>query len=152
MVDVEKELDSIFEEIDKKNKVKADEYAKTLKNIEDEHSEFDQISNSLIVPVMQDYHSYLDKKDIRSSIEREPMSDRPKFEIPSVSFRIKDIDLTRGDRDNIYPTIKFYYEDGKIKINSDAASNVEQYDKDQINQEMVSNKLANLVKSCYDKN
>ena len=61
MVDVEKELGSLFEKLDQERKTKAEEYQKTEQRMKIEYDEFKGIDDK-IAPVMLEYQKYFKKR------------------------------------------------------------------------------------------
>ena len=149
MVDVERELGSLFEKLDQERKTKAEEYQKTEQRMKIEFDEFKGVDDR-ITPVMLEYQKYLQKKDINSDIVRVPKHGSASLRKPSISFVLTDSSLT--SRLGVYPSIKYSLEGEKISETIQAKTNISvEYSKDQITEEFVATKLTNLIKSCYNK-
>ena len=148
MVEVEKELGSLFEKLDQERKTKAEEYEKTEQRMKIEYDKF-KGTDDRIAPVMLEYQKYLQKKGIDSDIVRVPKPGTPFLRKPSISFVLTDSSLT--SRVGLYPSIKYSLEGEKISetIQGKTTFSIE-YSKDQITQEFVATKLTNLIKSCYE--
>ena len=146
MVDVEKELGSLFEKLDQEQKTKAEGNEKTEQRMKIEYDQFKGIDDK-IAPVMLEYQKYLQKKGIDSDIVRVPKPGTPYLRKPSISFVLTDPSLT--SRLGVYPSIKYSLEGEKISetIQGKTTFSIE-YSKDQITQEFVATKLTNLIKSA----
>jgi len=147
MVDIDKELGSLFDRLE--NEGKLERYRKRDQTTKDEYNEFKDMCDDLIAPLMRDYQKYLRKKGIYSDIVREPKIDSSTIPNPSISFVLTDINLT--PRQGVYPSIKFTLERGKIleTITGKTTFSIE-YLKNQVTPELLTDKLTNLIKSCFE--
>ena len=146
-VDVDKELGSLFDKLEKKGKL--ERYKRTDQGIKDEFNEFRDICDDLIAPLMRDYQRYLRKKGIYSDIIREPKIDSPTIPNPRITFVLTESNLISPQ--GIYPSIKFTLEGGKIleTITGKTTFSIE-YLKNQVTPDLVKTKLTNLIKSCFE--
>jgi|ERR671919_1464633 hypothetical protein len=147
MVDIDKELGPLFDKLKKEGKL--ERYRKRDQNTKDEYNEFKDICDALIAPQMRDYQRYLRKKGVYSDIVREPKIESTTIPNPSISFVLTDLNLISPQ--GVYPSIKFTLEGGKIleTITGKTTFSIE-YLKNQITPELVADKLANLIKSCFE--
>jgi hypothetical protein len=153
--DLEKELGPLIENF--QNLVK-DAKAKKLDSLredEDFKKEFNQLSKDVIEPVMRKFESYLKSKDVNSSVNIQSQIVAGKN--PSIEFSLH-FKLTHESR---YPNIKFSSSGKKISFQEErlmAKGEVRQdmmpeyYDKEQVTEEFVKERLIRLIKSCFDKN
>jgi hypothetical protein len=109
----------------------------------------------VIEPVMRKFASYLKSKDVNSSVNVQSQIVSGKN--PSIQFSLH-FKLTHESR---YPNIKFSSSGEKISIQEDRlmtkgevrqAMMPEYYDKEQITEEFIKERLIRLIKSCFDKN
>lgn len=147
MVDIDKELGALFDKLEKEGKL--ERYRKRDQKTRDELNDFKDICDELIAPLMRDYQKYLRKKGVYSDIIREPKIDSSTILNPSISFVLTDINLT--SRQGVYPSIKFTLEGGRIleTITGKTTFSIE-YLKNQVTPELVTDKLTNLIKSCFE--
>ena len=147
MVDIEKDLGPLFDELEKEGKL--ERYRRRDQSTKDEYNEFKDICDDLIAPLMREYQKYLRKKGVYSDIVREPKIDSSTILNPSISFILTDINLT--PRQGVYPSIKFTLEGGKIleTITGKTTFSIE-YLKNQVTPQLVTDKLSNLIKSCFE--
>lgn len=149
MVDVEKELGPLFEELNNQKKLSEEEYLKIQQRLKAEYDEFKELADNKIFPVMREYQVYLQKKAIFTDITREPKEGKELLGPPSIIFSVVDVKMT--SRNLIYPNVKFSLIEGNINVTTEGKKNLsDEYTKDQINQELVVSKLTNLVKSCLN--
>lgn len=149
MVDIEKELDPLFYKLEKEGKL--ERYKETDQRIKEEFNEFKDIRDDLIIPLMRDYQRYLRKKGIYSDIIRQPKIDSPTIPNPSIAFVLTELNLISPL--GIYPSIKFTLEGGKIleTVTGKTTFSIE-YQKNQITPDLISSKLANLIKFSFEIN
>lgn len=149
MVDIAKELDPLFYKLEKEGKL--ERYKKTDQRIKEEFNEFKDIRDDLIIPLMRDYQRYLRKKGIYSDIIRQPKIDSPTIPNPSIAFVLSELNLISPL--GIYPSIKFTLEGGKIleTVTGKTTFSIE-YQKNQITPDLISSKLANLIKFSFEIN
>lgn len=149
MVDIEKELDPLFSKLEKEGKL--ERYKKTDQRIKEEFNEFKDMRDDLIIPLMRDYQRYLRKKGIYSDIIRQPKIDSPTIPNPSIAFVLSELNLISPL--GIYPSIKFTLEGGKIleTVTGKTTFSIE-YQKNQITPDLISSKLANLIKFSFEIN
>ena len=149
MVDVDKELGPLFDKLQKEGKL--ERYKKTDQRIKEEFNEFKDIRDDLIIPLMRDYQRYLRKKGIYSDIIRQPKIDSPTIPNPSIAFVLTELNLISPL--GIYPSIKFTLEGGKIleTVTGKTTFSIE-YQKNQITPDLISSKLANLIKFSFEIN
>jgi hypothetical protein len=153
--DLEKELGPLIENFQKLVKDAKAKKLDSLRDDEDFKKEFNQLSKDGIEPVMRKFESYLKSKDVNSSVNIQSQIVAGKN--PSIEFSLH-FKLTHESR---YPNIKFSSSGEKISIQEDrlmAKGEVNQdimpeyYDKEQITEEFVKERLIRLIKSCFDKN
>lgn len=60
MVDIEKDLGPLFDELEKEGKL--ERYRRRDQSTKDEYNEFKDICDDLIAPLMREYQKYLRKK------------------------------------------------------------------------------------------
>jgi hypothetical protein len=150
MVDVDKELGSLFEKLDDERNIMAEENQKTEQSIKEESNEFNHISDSSIAPVMHEYQNYLQKKGIDTEIVREPKPGEPTLQKPSISFVINDLILT--GQLGAAPTIKYSLEKEKVlETIQGKATIAKEYPKEEIIQDLVAGTLTSSIKACYHK-
>jgi len=154
MEDLEKELGPLIENF--QNLVK-DAKAKKLESLredEDFKEEFNQLSKDVIEPVMRKFESYLDSKDVNSSVNIQSQIVAGKN--PSIEFSLH-FKLTHESR---YPNIKFSSSGEKISVQEERLMTKDEvsqdmipeyYDKELITEEFVKERLIRLIKSCFDK-
>ncbi|MDW0208793.1 MAG: hypothetical protein QOC42_03225, partial [Nitrososphaeraceae archaeon] len=140
MEDLEKELGPLIENF--QNLVK-DAKAKKLHSLredEDSKKEFSKLSQHVIEPVMRKFESYLESKDVNSSVHIQSQIVAGKN--PSIEFSLH-FKLTHESR---YPNIKFSSSGKKISFQEErlmAKGEVRQdmmpeyYDKEQVTEEFV---------------
>ncbi len=155
MEDLEKELGPLIENF--QNLVR-DAKAKKLDSLRDDEDfkkEFNQLSKDVIEPVMRKFESYLQSKDVNSSVNIQSQIVAGKN--PSIEFSLH-FKLTHESK---YPNIKFSSSGERISIQEDglmAKGEVRQdmmpeyYDKEEITEEFIKERLIRLIKSCFDKN
>ena len=155
MEDLEKELGPLIENF--QNLVR-DAKAKKLDSLRDDEDfkkEFNQLSKDVIEPVMRKFESYLQSKDVNSSVNIQSQIVAGKN--PSIEFSLH-FKLTHESK---YPNIKFSSSGERISIQEDglmAKGEVRQdmmpeyYDKEEITAEFIKERLIRLIKSCFDKN
>ncbi len=155
MEDLEKELGPLIENF--QNLVK-DAKAKKLDSLredEDFKKEFNQLSKDVIEPVMRKFESYLKSKDVNSNVNIQ--SQIVAGINPSIEFSLH-FKLTHESK---YPNIKFSSYGEKIAIQEDrlmAKGEVRQdmmpeyYEREEITEELIKERLIRLIKSCFDKN
>ena len=100
---------------------------------------------------MRNYQRYLRKKGIYSDIIRQPKIDSPTIPNPSIAFVLTELNLISPL--GIYPSIKFTLEGGKIleTVTGKTTFSIE-YQKNQITPDLISSKLANLIKFSFEIN
>jgi hypothetical protein len=153
--DLEKELGPLIENFQNLvNDAKAKKID-SLREDEDFKKEFNQLSMDVIQPVMRKFESYLKSKDVNSSVNIQSQIVAGKN--PSIEFSLH-FKLTHESR---YPNIKFSSSGKKISFQEErlmAKGEVRQdmmpeyYDKEQVTEEFVKERLIRLIKSCFDKN
>ena len=154
MEDLEKELGPLIENF--QNLVK-DAKAKKLESLredEDFKEEFNQLSKDVIEPVMRKFESYLDSKDVNSSVNIQSQIVAGKN--PSIEFSLH-LKLTHESR---YLNIKFSSSGEKISVQEERLMTKDEvsqdmipeyYDNELITEEFVKERLIRLIKSCFDK-
>ena len=154
MEDLEKELGPLIENF--QNLVK-DAKAKKLDSLredEDLKKEFNKLSQHVIEPVMRKFESYLESKDVNSSVHIQ--SEIVAGKNPSIEFSLH-LKLARQSR---YPNIKFSLSGEKISVQEDRLMSKDEvrqdmipefYDKELITEKFVKERLLRLIKSCFDK-
>ena len=153
MEDLEKELGPLIENF--QNLVK-DAKAKKLHSLredEDSKKEFSKLSQHVIEPVMRKFESYLESKDVNSSVHIQSQIVAGKN--PSIEFSLH-LKLTHESRN---PNIKFSLSGEKISVQEDRlmtkgevrqGMTPEYYDNEQITEEFVKERLIRLIKACFD--
>ena len=153
MEDLEKELGPLIENFQTLVKnAKAKKFV-SLREDEDLKNEFNKLSQQVIEPVMRKFKSYLESKDVNSTvhIQSEIVAEKN----PSIEFSLH-LKLTHESR---YPNIKFSLSGEKISVQEDRLMTKgevrqdmipEYYDKEQITEEFVKERLIRLIKSCFD--
>jgi hypothetical protein len=150
MVDVDKELGSLFEKLGNERNIMAEENQKTEQSIKEESYEFKHISDSSIAPVMLEYQNYLQKKGIDTEIVREPKPGETTLHKPTISFIINDQILT--GQLGAPPSIKYSLEDEKVlETIQGKATIAKEYPKEEITQDLVASTLTSSIKACYHK-
>jgi len=153
--DLEKELGPLIENFQNLLKDAKTKKIDSLREDEDLKKEFNQLSKDVIEPVMRKFESYLKSKDVSSSVN--VRSEIVSGINPSIQFSLH-FKLTHESR---YPNIKFSSSGEKISIQVDRlvttgevrqAMMQEYYDKEQITEEFINERLIRLIKSCFDKN
>jgi hypothetical protein len=153
--DLEKELGPLIENFQNLVKDAKAKKIDSLREDEDFKKEFNQLSMDVIQPVMRKFESYLKSKDVNSSVNIQSQIVAGKN--PSIEFSLH-FKLTHESR---YPNIKFSSSGKKISFQEErlmAKGEVRQdmmpeyYDKEQVTEEFVKERLIRLIKSCFDKN
>jgi hypothetical protein len=153
--DLEKELGPLIENFQNLVKDAKAKKIDSLREDEDFKKEFNQLSMDVIQPVMRKFESYLRSKDVNSSVNIQSQIVAGKN--PSIEFSLH-FKLTHESR---YPNIKFSSSGKKISFQEErlmAKGEVRQdmmpeyYDKEQVTEEFVKERLIRLIKSCFDKN
>jgi len=146
MIDVEKELDPLFDKLENQDKLKEVENLENMQRLQAKFNEFDAFVNREIFPVMRDYQIYLQKKDIIADITK-PQSDLAILGNFSIEFKVNDAKKVSSSGD--YPKVKFTLSEENIVVETDLATKTsETYTKNQINQDLVKGKLNHLIESC----
>ena len=155
MEDLEKELGPLIENFQNLVRDAKEKKLDSLREDEDFKKEFNQLSKGVIEPVMRKFESYLQSKDVNSSVNIQSQIVAGKN--PSIEFSLH-FKLTHESK---YPNIKFSSSGERISIEEDglmAKGEVRQdmmpeyYDKEEITEEFIKERLIRLIKSCFDKN
>ena len=155
MEDLEKELGPLIENFQNLVRDAKEKKLDSLREDEDFKKEFNQLSKGVIEPVMRKFESYLQSKDVNSSANIQSQIVAGKN--PSIEFSLH-FKLTHESK---YPNIKFSSSGERISIQEDgltAKGEVRQdmmpeyYDKEEITEEFIKERLIRLIKSCFDKN
>ena len=155
MEDLEKELGPLIENLQNLVRDAKEKKLDSLREDEDFKKEFNQLSKGVIEPVMRKFESYLQSKDVISSVNIQSQIVAGKN--PSIEFSLH-FKLTHESK---YPNIKFSSSGERISIQEDgltAKGEVRQdmmpeyYDKEEITEEFIKERLIRLIKSCFDKN
>ncbi|TLX89060.1 MAG: hypothetical protein E6K94_11130 [Thaumarchaeota archaeon] len=155
MEDLEKELGPLIENFQNLVRDAKEKKLDSLREDEDFKKEFNQLSKGVIEPVMRKFESYLQSKDVNSSVNIQSQIVAGKN--PSIEFSLH-FKLTHESK---YPNIKFSSSGERISIQEDgltAKGEVRQdmmpeyYDKEEITEEFIKERLIRLIKSCFDKN
>ena len=155
MKDLEKELGPLIKNFQNLLKDAKAKNIDSLREDEDLKKEFNKLSMDVIEPVLRKFVSYLKSKGVNSSVNVQSQIVAGKD--PSIQFSLH-FKLTYESR---YPNIKFSSSGEKISIQEDRlmttgevrqAVRPEYYDKEQITEEFISERLIRLIKSCFDKN
>jgi len=153
--DLEKELGPLIENFQNLVRDAKEKKLDSLREDEDFKKEFNQLSKGVIEPVMRKFESYLQSKDVNSSANIQSQIVAGKN--PSIEFSLH-FKLTHESK---YPNIKFSSSGERISIQEDgltAKGEVRQdmmpeyYDKEEITEEFIKERLIRLIKSCFDKN
>jgi len=153
--DLEKELGPLIENFQNLVRDAKEKKLDSLREDEDFKKEFNQLSKGVIEPVMRKFESYLQSKDVISSVNIQSQIVAGKN--PSIEFSLH-FKLTHESK---YPNIKFSSSGERISIQEDgltAKGEVRQdmmpeyYDKEEITEEFIKERLIRLIKSCFDKN
>jgi len=153
--DLEKELGPLIENFQNLVRDAKEKKLDSLREDEDFKKEFNQLSKGVIEPVMRKFESYLQSKDVISSVNIQSQIVAGKN--PSIEFSLH-FKLTHESK---YPNIKFSSSGERISIEEDglmAKGEVRQdmmpeyYDKEEITEEFIKERLIRLIKSCFDKN
>jgi len=153
--DLEKELGPLIENFQNLVRDAKEKKLDSLREDEDFKKEFNQLSKGVIEPVMRKFESYLQSKDVNSSVNIQSQIVAGKN--PSIEFSLH-FKLTHESK---YPNIKFSSSGERISIQEDgltAKGEVRQdmmpeyYDKEEITEEFIKERLIRLIKSCFDKN
>lgn len=154
MEDLEKELGPLIDNFQKLVKDAKAKKLDALRDDEDLKKEFNKLSRYVIEPEMRKFESYLESKDINSSVHIQSETEARKN--PSVAFSLH-LKLTHESK---YPNIKFSLSGEKILVQEDRMMIVgqvrqdlppEYYDKERITGEFIEKRLIRLIKSCFDK-
>ena len=154
MEDLEKELGTLIENFQKLVKDAKAKKLDSLREDEDLKKEFNNLSQHVIEPVMRKFESYLESKDVNSSVHIQ--SEIAVGKNPSIEFSLH-LKLTHESR---YPNIKFSLSGEKISVRDDRLMSKDEvrqdmipefYDKEQITEEFIKERLVRLIKSCFDK-
>ena len=155
MKDLEKELGPLIENFQNLLKTARAKKLDSLREDKDLKNEFNKLSMDVIEPVMRKFVSYLKSKNVNSSVDVQSQIADGKD--PSIQFNLH-FKLTLASR---YPNIKFSPYGEKISIQEDRlmtkgevrqALRPEYFEKEQITEEFVNQRLIRLIKSCFDKN
>jgi hypothetical protein len=153
--DLEKELGPLIENFQNLVRDAKEKKLDSLREDEDFKKEFNQLLKGVIEPVMRKFESYLQSKDVNSSVNIQSQIVAGKN--PSIEFSLH-FKLTHESK---YPNIKFSSSGERISIEEDglmAKGEVRQdmmpeyYDKEEITEEFIKERLIRLIKSCFDKN
>ena len=154
MKDLEKELGPLIENFQKLLKDAKAKKLDSLREDEDLKKEFNNLSQHVIEPVMRKFESYLESKDVNSSVHIQ--SEIAAGKNPSIEFSLH-LKLTHESR---YPNIKFSLSGEKISVQEHRLMSKDEvrqdmipefYDKEQITEEFIKERLIRLIKSCFDK-
>jgi hypothetical protein len=152
--DLEKELGPLIENFQNLVKDAKAKKLDALREDEDLKKEFNKLSRYVIEPEMRKFESYLESKDINSSVHIQSETEAGKY--PSVAFSLH-LKLTHESK---YPNIKLSLSGEKILVQEDRMMIVgqvrqdlppEYYDKERITGEFIEKRLIRLIKSCFDK-
>ena len=150
MEDLEKELGPLIENFQKLLKDAKAKKLDSLREDEDLKKEFNNLSQHVIEPVMRKFESYLESKDVNSSVHIQ--SEIAAGKNPSIEFSLH-LKLTHESR---YPNIKFSLSGEKISVQEDRLMSKDEvrqymipefYDKEQITEEYIKERLIRLIKS-----
>jgi hypothetical protein len=152
--DFEKELGPLIENFQTLVKDAKAKKIDALREDEDLKKEFNKLSQHVIEPVMRKLESYLASKDVNSSVQIQ--SETVAGKNPSVEFSLH-LKLIHESK---YPNVKFSLSGDKISVQEDRLMTIgedrqdltpEYYDKEQITEEFIKERLIKLIKSCFDK-
>ena len=154
MEDLEKELGPLIENFQNLVKDAKAKKLDALREDEDLKKEFNKLSQDIIEPVMRKFESYLASKDVNSSVHIQ--SEIVAGKNPNVEFSLH-LKLTYESK---YPNVKFSLSGEKISVQEERLMTVDEvrqdltpeyYDKEQITEEFIKERLIRLIKSCFDK-
>jgi hypothetical protein len=152
--DLEKELGPLIENFQNLVKDAKAKKLDALREDEDLKKEFNRLSQHVIEPVMRKFESYLASKDVNSSVHIQ--SEIVAGKNPSVKFSLH-LKLTHESK---YPNVKFSLSGEKISVQEERLMTVDEvrqdltpeyYDKEQITEEFIKERIIRLIKSCFDK-
>ena len=154
MEDFDKELGPLIENFQNLVKEAKAKKLDALRDDEDLKNEFNKLSRHVIEPAMRKFQSYLESKDVNSSVDIQ--SEIVGEKNPSIGFSLH-LKLTHESR---FPNIKFSLSGEKISVQEDRLMTkgevnqdtiLQYYDKELITGEFVKERLMRLIKSCFDK-
>ena len=154
MEDFEKELGPLIENFQNLMKDAKAKKLNALRENEDLKKEFNKLSQHVIEPVMRKFERYLASKDVNSSVHTQ--SEIVAGKNPSIEFSLH-LKLTHESK---YPNVRFSLSGEKISVQEDRLMTIgevrqdltpEYYDKEQITEEFIKERLIQLIKSCFDK-
>ena len=154
MEDLDKELGPLIENFQNLVKEAKAKKLDVLRDNEDLKNEFNELSRHVIEPAMRKFVSYLESKDVNSSVDIQ--SEIVGEKNPSIGFSLH-LKLTHESR---FPNIKFSLSGEKISVQEDRLMTkgevnqdtiLQYYDKELITVEFVKERLIRLIKSCFDK-
>ena len=154
MEDLDKELGPLIENFQNLVKEAKAKKLDALRDDEDLKNEFNKLSRHVIEPAMRKFQSYLESKDVNSSVDIQ--SEIVGEKNPSIGFSLH-LKLTHESR---FPNIKFSLSGEKISVQEDRLMTkgevnqdtiLQYYDKELITGEFVKERLMRLIKSCFDK-
>jgi hypothetical protein len=152
--DLEKELGPLIENFQNLVKEAKAKKLDALRGDENLKNEFNELSRQVIEPAMRKSESYLESKDVNSSVDIQ--SEIVGEKNPSIGFSLH-LKLTHESR---FPNIKFSLSGEKISVQEDRLITkgevnqdtiLQYYDKELITEEFVKERVMRLIKSCFDK-
>jgi hypothetical protein len=149
---IDKELGKLFDKLEKKlqeNKLAEDKKGRE-KLASD--SEFGEISDNIIQPIMFEYKKFLETKGKRVSLSC--TIEKPHPLLQNITFELKDSNLL--SKYGSVPKITFFPKDGRVHIFEegilgDGHSIESSYNKNEITEEFVRKRLTGLIKEYVDK-
>ena len=153
MEDLDKELGPLIENFRNLVKEARAKKLEALRNDEGLKNEFKEMSRRVIEPAMRKFESYLESKDVNSSVDIQ--SEVVGEKNPSIAFSLH-LKLTHQSR---FPNIKFSLSGEKISVQEERLMTkgevnqdtiLQYYDKEVITEEFVKDRLMRLIKSCFD--
>lgn len=154
MEDLDKELGQLIENFQNLVKEAKAKKLDALRDDEDLKNEFNELSRHVIEPAMRKFESYLESKNVNSSVDIQ--SEIVGEKNPSIGFSLH-LKLTHESR---FPNIIFSLSGEKISVQEDRLMTkgevnqdtiLQYYDKELITGEFVKERLMRLIKSCFDK-
>ena len=151
MIYVEKELGSEFDKIPNQENRRQEGNASNEQSLQDEYNEFNDLINTMIMPVMIGFKNQLRHKSIKADILRGPLPGNEEIDPPSIKFTLHEVD--KKTETGVFPNLKFTTDGDNIIVEEGTtiySPSIKKYPKAQVNKEFVESKLTDLIKSCFD--
>jgi hypothetical protein len=149
---IDKELGQLFDKLEKKlqeYKLEVDKEGKE-KLVPD--SEFGELSDNIIEPIMFEYKKFLETKGKRILLSC--IIEKPHPLLQDISFELRDSNLLSKYRS--IPRITFFPKDGRVHIFEEGTLGdghpiESSYNKNEITEDFVRKRLTGLIKEYVDK-